>query len=142
MSTALLCLLGFAAWTALLPIVLITYRSTKLLTGRASTDDFRADVPHGGERYRRLMRAHANCVENLPLFAAVVLVAASARLDPPHFALLAQTYLGARVVQSIIHIASGSALAVYLRFTAFFVQLVCLGAMGLAAARALGAWTS
>jgi hypothetical protein len=38
---------------------------------------------------------------------------------------IAEIALSARVVQSIIHVTSGSVLAVNLRFTAFLTQVVC-----------------
>ena len=39
-----------------------------LLAGPGEHVEWPADVPHGSDRYRRTMRAHLNCVENLPLF--------------------------------------------------------------------------
>jgi uncharacterized MAPEG superfamily protein len=76
--------------------------------------------------YQRLIRAHMNCVENLPVFGAVVLVAAVSGLSNRTFDTLAEVYLGARVCQSIAHISSGRSLAVNVRFTFFLVQLVCV----------------
>lgn len=62
-------LLGFAAWTI---IVLArgvgVHRWIHILTGRARFEDWNASRPHGPDYYQRLMRAHANCVENLPIF--------------------------------------------------------------------------
>ncbi len=43
---------------------------------------------------------------------------------------LAMVYLGARVAQSLIHIASATDWAIRLRFTAFLVQFVCAVRMG------------
>ena len=66
-------LLGFAAWTIL---ILFTtegaYRWNCILTGRAAIAAWRADERQGSERYRRAMRAHMNCVENFPIFTAIV----------------------------------------------------------------------
>ena len=71
---------------------------------------------------QRLARAHANCLEGLPLFGGLMLLAVVAGrsdvTDP-----LAFWLLGARIVQSLVHLASTSAPAVTLRFTAFAVQL-------------------
>ncbi|HBS36295.1 MAG TPA: MAPEG family protein, partial [Parvularcula sp.] len=56
---------------------------------------------------RRLTRAHANCYENLPLAGAVLLYAIAtnqtAVTDP-----LAMIFLGARLAQSLTHLASTS----------------------------------
>jgi uncharacterized MAPEG superfamily protein len=71
---------------------------------------------------QRLARAHANCVEGLPIFGGLMLVAIlagkSSITDP-----LAYAFLCARVLQSVIHLSSLSALAVKLRFSAFAVQM-------------------
>jgi len=72
---------------------------------------------------QRLARAHANCIEGLPIFggllAIAIMTSRTAITDP-----LAFWFLGARIVQSIIHLVSTSSIAVSLRFTAFAVQIV------------------
>lgn len=72
---------------------------------------------------QRLARAHANCLEGLPVFGGLLVIAAlagqTAITDP-----LALVLLGARVVQSLIHLASLSVMAVNLRFSAFAVQML------------------
>ena len=66
-------LLGFATWTVLLLLTTVgVYRWSRILTGRAPIREFRADRVEGEEWYKRAMRAHANCVENLPVFGAIV----------------------------------------------------------------------
>jgi len=71
---------------------------------------------------QRLARAHANCVEGLPIFGGLMLVAVVAGrsmvTDP-----LAYVLLAARILQSVIHLSSLSPLAVTLRFSAFAVQM-------------------
>ena len=59
------------------------------------------------------------------LFAAVLLyamVAGQTLVTDP----LAPTLLAARIVQTLVHLISTSALFVWLRFAAFFVQLLIL----------------
>ena len=71
---------------------------------------------------QRLVRVHANCLENLPLQAAVLLYAIAAgqtALTDP----LAGLLLGARLFQSVMHLISTSPLFVWLRFAGFFIQL-------------------
>ena len=71
MNIPVLVLLGFAAWTLLTLIASIgVYRLSRVLTGRASMAEWRADLPQGSEWYQRAMRAHMNCVENLPVMAS------------------------------------------------------------------------
>jgi uncharacterized MAPEG superfamily protein len=71
---------------------------------------------------QRLARAHANCIEGLPIFGGLMLLAVvagrSSITDP-----LAYVFLSARILQSVIHLSSLSALAVTLRFSVFAVQM-------------------
>ena len=87
-------LLGFAAWTLLTLFTTIgVYRWTRILTGRASIAEWRADEVQGSEWYRRAVRAHMNCVENLPVYTATVVVLLALRLDRPVLDALAITIL-------------------------------------------------
>jgi uncharacterized MAPEG superfamily protein len=126
MTTPLWCVVGFVAWTLVLLLAIAFARVGAVLTGVKKANEFPSGVPHGGDFYWRLNRAHLNCLENLPIFAAVVLVATVAGLRAPMLDTLARTYLGARIGQSITHVSSGSVIAVNVRFTFFLVQVVCL----------------
>ena len=67
-------LLGFATWTVLLLLFTIgVYRWSRILSGRMPIADFPPDAVGGEDWYRRATRAHANCIENLPVFGAIVL---------------------------------------------------------------------
>ena len=131
MSVPLYALIGFVLWTLLLVFSVGAVRVTQTLTGKVRSTDFIAGSPHGGDAYWRLNRAHLNCCENLPLFAALVLAAAVIGHSSVAFDRLATVYLAARVAQSLIHIASGSERAIALRFTAYLTQFVCAVSMGL-----------
>jgi hypothetical protein len=62
-------LLGFATWTVVLLLATVgTNRCRRILTRRVPISEFRADLVTGEDWYKRAMRAHANCVENLPVF--------------------------------------------------------------------------
>jgi uncharacterized membrane protein YecN with MAPEG domain len=126
-------LLAFAAWTlALLVCTVGVSRWSKVLSGRAKLTDFPADTPHGSPAYRRMMRAHANCVENLPLYTAVVVAATAISADTPRLDLLALTLMGARVLQTLTHVSfTETTVTVALRFVFFFAQVVSLVWMGL-----------
>jgi uncharacterized MAPEG superfamily protein len=126
MSLSQWALLGFAAWTLLLVGVTIGLpRVLAVLTKRARPSAFDPSVPHGDERYRRCMRAHANCVENLPVFATLVLLGSVLHVPGSTFQGVAFVVLPARILQSLVHIASGSDRAILVRFTAFSVQVTC-----------------
>ena len=123
-------LLGFAAWTLLLVVVGIGGpRITAILKKQATPASFTPAVPHGSERYQRSMRAHMNCVENLPVFAALVLLGSAVGVTSEAFQMLAVTVLPARVVQSVAHIASGRNRAVLVRFIFYSIQLGCFAGM-------------
>src|SRR3954454_18501702 len=74
MSIPVWAVLAFATWTiAILMLGVGVYRWSLILAGKAELKSFPGDEPHGSPLYRRAVRAHANCVENLPVFAAIVL---------------------------------------------------------------------
>ena len=122
MSPSGLALVGYVAWTLLLLVWIVLLRTVLVLSGKRAANDFDptgSDVsPFSG----RLCRAHANCYENLPLFAALVLLAMATGngdiTDP-----LARWVLVARVAQSIVHLVSISEIAVTIRVTFLLVQL-------------------
>src|SRR5436190_18862525 len=72
MSIPLVTLLSFALWTVLVPLGAVgVYRFRRVFAG-AAMNAFPADDVQGPDWYRRAMRAHANCVENLPVYGALV----------------------------------------------------------------------
>jgi uncharacterized MAPEG superfamily protein len=113
----------FIAWTLALLVLMEVLRSRLVLLGRVPSNGFTPDNANLSPFMQRLARAHANCLENLPVFGGLLLLALatgrSGVTDP-----LALWLVGARVVQSCIHLASLSVWAVNLRFTAFLVQTV------------------
>ena len=129
MTTPLYALMGFVFWTVFLVLAIAGVRVTQVVSGSAAVNAFPSGQPHGGDAYWRLNRAHINCLENLPLFGAVVLVGHVTGLSTGMFATLAEVYVAARVLQSMIHVASGSVVAVNARFVCFVVQIVSLLAM-------------
>ncbi len=124
-------LLGFAVWTLLVLFGTVgVYRWSRILTGRVRISEWQADAPQGSDWYQRAMRAHMNCVENLPVFAAIVLCATAAGADSRLLDLLAGAILVARIGQTTVHLAlTPSDLAASVRLAFFFVQAVCMLAM-------------
>lgn len=122
MTTSALVLALFIAWTLLLLIVMEVLRSCLVLTGRIRSNGFAPDNAGLSPFMRRLARAHANCIESLPVFGGLLLVAlVTGRAEITDA--LAPWLLGARVAQSCIHLASTRVVAVNARFAAFAVQL-------------------
>ena len=118
-------LLGFAAWTlALLMATVGVYRWGNILFAKAALASFRHDAPEGGW-YQRGTRAHANCIENLPVFGAVVYLVTIVDLHGPLVDALCIASLAARVMQSCVHISHEQTNAfVAVRFSFYSVQLV------------------
>jgi uncharacterized MAPEG superfamily protein len=128
MTIPLWVLLGFATWTLLLLTVTVGYyRWSRILTRRATIADFPADATQGADWYRRATRAHANCIENLPVYGAVVVAATAAAVQGPLFDALAVAMLVARVVQSSVHVLLvESQRSVAVRFGFYLTQVACM----------------
>ncbi|MEQ1865309.1 MAG: MAPEG family protein [Micropepsaceae bacterium] len=128
MTVPLWVLLAFAVWTiAVLMTGIGIRRWALILSGRAQMTDFPADVPHGSTAYRRAVRAHANCVENLPVYGAVALCTFAAQATSPLLDTLALAFIAARICQSLIHMLFPETnLTVLVRFTFFLTQLVAM----------------
>ena len=121
-------LLGFAMWTLLLLLFTVgIYRWSRIFTGRTPIRDFPADAAGGEDWYKRATRAHANCIENLPVFGAIVFGLYVAGISGTLVDSLAVTVLVARIIQSLVHVCfvHTDAVASW-RFTFYFVQFICL----------------
>ena len=121
-SPSAIALTAFITWTLLLLTLMEAIRSQLVLRGKVAANGFTPDNANLSPFMQRLARAHANCIEGLPVFGALLAIAImtsrTAVTDP-----LAFWLLGARILQSAIHLVSVSAIAVSLRFTAFAVQM-------------------
>ena len=121
--TALQALLGFAAWTVILIDCVFLYRGVKFLGGTPINHWPRQAKPMDDMALvRRMEDAHANCLENLPVFAVIVLAAAAmGRLDA--IAALAPLVLYARIGQSMVHLLGVGKMHVLVRASFWSVLL-------------------
>ena len=121
--TAIQALLGFAAWTALLVLGVFLYRGLRFVTGTPINHWPRGAKPASDAAFvKRLEDAHANCLENLPVFAVIVLgAAATGRLDV--ISALAPWVLYARIAQTLTHLTGVGQLHVLARASFWSVQL-------------------
>ena len=126
MTLPLWMLLGFATWTVLLLLVTVgIYRWSQILTRRVPISEFRADPVEGKDWYKRSMRAHANCIENLPVFGAIVFALYAGDVANATVNVLAVAILAARIMQSLVHVCLVQTnTVVSVRFGFFFVQIV------------------
>jgi uncharacterized MAPEG superfamily protein len=122
--TSMQALLGFTAWTLLLVLIVFSWRGVAiLLQGRKADSWTRGQqTAEDPTLVRRIEHAHANCLENLPLFAVIVLAAAAMNKSAvtDHWAMYV---LYARVAQSVTHMIGISHWLVMLRATFWSVQL-------------------
>lgn len=121
MTPTAVAILGFAAWTILLVVTLGLFRTGLVFAGKKKSNEFRASGEDLAGFGQRATRAHANCYENLPVAGAVLLYAIAtnqtAITDPLAFA-----FIGARIAQSLVHLASTSRPAVLVRFALYIAQ--------------------
>ena len=123
MTPTLFAFAGFIAWSLLLLVLMEAIRTRLVLAKAVPANGFTPDNSNLSPFMQRLARAHANCVEGLPIFGGLMLLAVvagkSAITDP-----LALFFLAARVLQSLVHLSSVSASAVTARFALCAVQMV------------------
>ena len=129
-------LLLFAAWTVVLLSGTVGYfRWSRILTGRATIREWQPDEDQGKDWYRRAMRAHANCLENLPLYTAVVIGLLVTKASSPWLDVLAIILLAARIAQSTLHIGlEQTEFVAGVRFGCYAIQVMCMIMMGVWAA--------
>ena len=126
MSPPLMALACFAAWTLLLVFTAVASRVVAIMRGSDITinnfSPYGEDMPGFGQR---VTRAHLNCVENLPVFAAVVAAAGfSGQFSVMEGTVMYIIY--ARLAQSTVHMISGSQTASLIRGTLFAVQTLLM----------------
>jgi len=121
-SQTAIALNGFIALALFLIILMELLRSRLVFLKQIRINEFKPDNSNLSLFMQRLARAHANCIEGLPIFGGLLLVALVAEqtaiTDP-----LAYPLLAARFVQSSAHLASLSILAVNIRAAAFAIQM-------------------
>jgi uncharacterized MAPEG superfamily protein len=97
------------ALTATLTVLMwAPYMAARILTrgpGRTLADPNDPDFAPDPAWAQRARRAHANAVENLVVFAPLVVIAAMIGVSTPATILAAKAYLGARLVHYVVYAA-------------------------------------
>lgn len=121
-SPTIIALFGFISWSLFLLVLMGAVRAKLVLAGEVAPNGFDPGNSNLSPFMQRLARAHANCIEGLPIFGGLMIVSAitsnTAVTDQ-----LAYVFLSARIIQSLIHLTSVSSIAVTSRFAAFGVQV-------------------
>jgi uncharacterized MAPEG superfamily protein len=130
-------LLGFAAWTLLLLMATVgVYRWGNILFAGSAIASFRSDALEGAGWYQRGTRAHVNCIENLPVFGAIVYLITVVGLQGALVDALCIAVLASRVTQSCVHVSHEQTNAfVAVRFSFYSVQLVSFLVLAVMAAK-------
>jgi uncharacterized MAPEG superfamily protein len=74
-SPSAIALTGFISWALLLLVLMEAIRSQLVLRGKVAANGFRPDNAGLSPFMQRLARAHGNCVEGLPIFGGLLVVA-------------------------------------------------------------------
>ena len=120
-------LVGLALWSVAMTFILVGAR----VSSGQDINSFKADGNDLGGFGLRVTRAHANCLENLALPAAIILIAMvqgqTAITDG-----LALVFLASRIGQSLVHMLFVQSVPIVLvRATLFVVQHVIIIIWGL-----------
>lgn len=128
MPAAFCTLLCFAALTAGLAFTYAGYRVVLVLSRKAAANSWtrEAETWEDPAIITRIHHAHLNCVENLPVYAAIVLVAYATQqlavIDG-----LACIFLGLRLAQTTMHVISANATFVFIRANFWIAQMLIIG---------------
>ena len=120
--TGITALLLFAVWTLVLMFVYVGYRVVLVLAMKKPANSWgRDDKTDDPAFITRAKHAHLNCLENLPVFAAIVLAAAALGklpvVDP-----VAPFVLYARLAQSAVHLIGVNHWLVFIRANFLVIQ--------------------
>lgn len=123
LSPSLLALLLYAGWTLALLLMIAALRTTLVMQRKRKINAFAPSGDDVSPFSGRLCRAHANCVENLPIVGAVIVVAhlthQTSVTDP-----LALWLVAARIGQSTAHLVSLRRRVILVRFGFFAAQVL------------------
>ncbi len=121
--TAFTAVLFYIAWMLILAIAYAGPRIPQGFLGIKPIDSWERDKPPTDPAFlQRAKSAHMNCVENFPLFAAVVIIAAL--MDKTGVSNQVAAYvLYARVAQGLVHISGTSFIQITLRASFYLVQV-------------------
>lgn len=124
--TGMTALLIYIVWTLILALSYATYRLPLVLTGKKAANHWeRGKDVDDPAILVRAKAAHLNCLENLPLFAALVLIAAATGQSETVNA-VAGFVVAARIGQSLVHLVGTSFPLVFIRASLFLAQVALM----------------
>ncbi len=121
MNDTIFAVIGYVAWVLILLLALASYRTIWSKINKRTSLKFDASGSDVSEFGQRLTRAHANCYESAVFVVGPMLLAiASDSMAITNG--LAYVMLGARILQSAVHMFSTVNAAISIRFVLFLVQ--------------------
>ncbi len=124
--TGMTALLIYIVWTLILALSYATYRLPLVLTGKKAANHWeRGKDVDDPAILIRAKAAHLNSLENLPLFAALVLIAAATGQSDTVNA-VASFVVAARIGQSLVHLVGTSFPLVFIRASLFLAQVALM----------------
>lgn len=127
--TAITALLLFTAWTLALMLVYVGRRVALVLSMKKPANSWTRGEPNDDPPFMiRAYHAHLNCLENLPVFAAIVLSAMALGKSPVVDAVAAYV-LYARLAQSVVHLIGVSHWLVFIRANFLVIQALLFAYM-------------
>jgi uncharacterized MAPEG superfamily protein len=113
----------YAGWILILALFYALPRVPQALLGQKRIDSWeRGKEPIDPMMLQRAKSAHLNCLENFPVFAAIVAIAGlMGQIEAING--IAAFVLYARIAQSIVHITGTSFIQVFLRANFFLAQV-------------------
>ena len=113
----------YAGWILILALLYALPRVPQALLGQKRIDSWeRGKEPIDPMMLQRAKSAHLNCLENFPVFAAIVAIAGlMGQIEAING--IAAFVLYARIAQSVTHITGTSFIQVFLRANFFVAQV-------------------
>ncbi len=112
-----LLLIVYVLWAITLGMVVVTWQAVNIARGREK------EVAQK-RGYGRALHAQANAMEYLPIFASVVLLELHFGVATGYFHLAAVVVVGARIIQSALHLISEAPRSFAFRYFFFLAQMV------------------
>ena len=111
----------------LIPLAMVSFQGLLLMrkVGLMALIGNRENFPPLGGWHGRFLRAHANQVENLPLFGLVVLVAHAAGVSNPVTQTAAMIFVLSRFLHAVFYVAG----VTWLRSGVFYLGALCVYAI-------------
>jgi uncharacterized MAPEG superfamily protein len=121
--TGITALLYFTILTLVVMFIYVGYRVVLVLSFKKKANEWTRGQPTGDPAFiTRAHHAHLNCVENLPVFAVIVLASVALHKEAV-VDVVACYFIALRLAQTTVHLISTAPLVVFVRANLFILQI-------------------